>query len=70
LIELGRACVHQQHRNLNVLGLLWKEIAVQGNRYGLLATLLAQVPVGGSLAVAGGRAGHPFSKQAVQSVAN
>jgi putative hemolysin len=26
-IELGRACVHQQHRNLAVLGLLWKGIA-------------------------------------------
>ena len=27
LIELGRACVHEQHRNLVVLGLLWKAIA-------------------------------------------
>jgi len=27
MIELGRACVHRQHRNLNVLGLLWKGIA-------------------------------------------
>src|ERR1041385_6952251 len=27
MIELGRACVHQQHRNLIVLGLLWKGIA-------------------------------------------
>jgi len=27
LIELGRACVHQQHRNLVVLGMLWKGIA-------------------------------------------
>src|SRR5438876_1070368 len=27
LIELGRACVHQHHRNLVVLGLLWKGIA-------------------------------------------
>src|SRR5205814_1206938 len=26
LIELGRACVHIQHRNLVVLGLLWKGI--------------------------------------------
>src|ERR1700748_133238 len=24
VIELGRACVHRQHRNLVVLGLLWK----------------------------------------------
>jgi putative hemolysin len=27
IIELGRACVHQQHRNLIVLGMLWKGIA-------------------------------------------
>jgi putative hemolysin len=27
IVELGRACVHQQHRNLAVLGLLWKGIA-------------------------------------------
>jgi putative hemolysin len=27
MLELGRACVHQQHRNLIVLGLLWKGIA-------------------------------------------
>ncbi|MGC3961040.1 MAG: GNAT family N-acyltransferase [Verrucomicrobiota bacterium] len=27
LIELGRACVHPQHRNLVVLGMLWKGIA-------------------------------------------
>src|SRR2546427_8929148 len=27
LIELGRACVHPQHRNLVVLGLLWRGIA-------------------------------------------
>ncbi len=27
IIELGRACVHRQHRNLAVLGLLWKGIA-------------------------------------------
>lgn len=37
LIELGRACVHQQHRNLHVLGLLWKGIAdyaaARGARY-------------------------------------
>src|SRR5258708_5891443 len=37
LIELGRACVHQQHRNLIVLGLLWKGIAdyarKRGGRY-------------------------------------
>ena len=37
LIELGRACVHQHHRNLVVLGLLWKGIAdyarERGGRY-------------------------------------
>lgn len=37
LIELGRACVHLQHRNLVVLGLLWKGIAdyaaERGGRY-------------------------------------
>jgi putative hemolysin len=37
IIELGRACVHQQHRNLIVLGLLWKGIAdyarAHGGRY-------------------------------------
>lgn len=27
MVELGRACVHQQHRNLVVLGMLWKGIA-------------------------------------------
>lgn len=27
LIELGRACVHREHRNLVVLGMLWKGIA-------------------------------------------
>src|SRR5262249_39063345 len=27
MVELGRACVHRQHRNLAVLGLLWKGLA-------------------------------------------
>jgi putative hemolysin len=27
IIELGRACVHKNHRNLAVLGMLWKAIA-------------------------------------------
>jgi putative hemolysin len=27
MIELGRACVHSEHRNLNVLHLLWRGIA-------------------------------------------
>ena len=34
MIELGRACVHSQHRNLLVLGLLWKGIADYARRYG------------------------------------
>jgi putative hemolysin len=34
LIELGRACVHQQHRNLAVLGLLWKGIADYAKAHG------------------------------------
>lgn len=37
IVELGRACVHRQHRNLVVLGLLWKGIAdyarQRGGRY-------------------------------------
>ena len=37
IVELGRACVHKQHRNLIVLGLLWKGIAdyatERGGRY-------------------------------------
>mgnify|MGYP001549531718 CR=1 FL=1 len=37
IIELGRACVHRQHRNLVVLGMLWKGIAdyaqARGGRY-------------------------------------
>lgn len=37
LVELGRACVHKQHRNLVVLGLLWKGIVAfakeRGGRY-------------------------------------
>jgi putative hemolysin len=27
IVELGRACVHRQHRNLVALGLLWKGVA-------------------------------------------
>jgi putative hemolysin len=34
LIELGRACVHRQHRNLVVLGMLWKGIADYARQYG------------------------------------
>jgi putative hemolysin len=34
IVELGRACVHRQHRNLVVLGLLWKGIADYAQRHG------------------------------------
>ena len=34
IVELGRACVHRQHRNLIVLGLLWKGIADYARRHG------------------------------------
>jgi putative hemolysin len=34
IIELGRACVHIQHRNLVVLGMLWKGIADYANQRG------------------------------------
>ncbi len=33
MVELGRACVHRQHRNLVVLGLLWKGIADYARRH-------------------------------------
>jgi len=37
IVELGRACVHRRHRNLIVLGMLWKGIAdyarERGGRY-------------------------------------
>jgi putative hemolysin len=37
IVELGRACVHRDHRNLHVLGLLWRGIAdyarENGGRY-------------------------------------
>jgi len=34
MVELGRACVHRQHRNLVVLGLLWKGIADYAHAHG------------------------------------
>jgi putative hemolysin len=34
LIELGRACVHRDHRNLIVLGLLWKGIVEYARKHG------------------------------------
>src|SRR6516225_8868711 len=34
IVELGRACVHRRHRNLVVLGLLWKGIADYARKHG------------------------------------
>jgi len=34
MVELGRACIHRQHRNLVVLGLLWKGIANYAQQHG------------------------------------
>jgi putative hemolysin len=34
MVELGRACVHRQHRNLVVLGMLWKGIADYARQHG------------------------------------
>jgi putative hemolysin len=34
MVELGRACVHRHHRNLVVLGLLWKGIADYARMHG------------------------------------
>lgn len=34
ILELGRACVHRQHRNFTVLNLLWKGIAAHARQCG------------------------------------
>lgn len=52
VLELGRACVHQNHRNLSVLSMLWKGIATHcrenGCRYLLgCSSLTSQDPVEG-----------------------
>jgi putative hemolysin len=57
VIELGRACVDRQHRNLVVLGLLWKGIAdyakENGGRYLVgCSSLTAQDPAVGASAYA------------------
>ena len=57
MIELGRACVHQQHRNLVVLGMLWKGIAdyahERGGRYLCgCSSLTSQDPAVGASAYA------------------
>jgi putative hemolysin len=53
VIELGRACVHIQHRNLIVLGMLWKGIAdyakQRGGRYLLgCSSITSQDPAVGA----------------------
>lgn len=55
IVELGRACVHRQHRNLVVLGLLWKGIAdyarQHGGRYLVgCSSLTSQEPAAGASA--------------------
>jgi putative hemolysin len=57
IIELGRACVHRQHRNLAVLGMLWKGIAdyarARGGRYLLgCSSITSQDPLVGASAYA------------------
>lgn len=57
LVELGRACVHRQHRNLIVLGLLWRGIAdytrSRGGRYVIgCSSLTSQDPAVGATAYA------------------
>ena len=57
IVELGRACVHRQHRNLVVLGLLWKGIADYARKHGArylfgCSSLTAQDPAMGASAYA------------------
>jgi len=57
IVELGRACVHRQHRNLFVLGLLWRGIAdyarQRGARYLIgCSSLSSQDPADGASAYA------------------
>ncbi len=55
LVELGRACVHSQHRNIGVLALLWQGIAryarERGGRYLVGCSSLSTVdPAAGAAA--------------------
>jgi putative hemolysin len=57
LVELGRACVHMDHRNRAVLGLLWKGIAdyarARGGRYLVgCSSLTSQNPADGAAMLA------------------
>jgi len=53
MVELGRACVHKNHRNLTVIQLLWKGIATyaiaRGARYLVgCSSLTSQAPADGA----------------------
>lgn len=55
IVELGRACVHRQHRNLIVLGMLWRGIAdyakARNGRYLIgCSSLTSQDPAEGAAA--------------------
>lgn len=55
VVELGRACVHRQHRNLHVLGLLWKGIADYARQHDCryligCSSLTSQEPASGASA--------------------
>ena len=55
IVELGRACVHRQHRNLFVLGLLWKGIADYAREHNCryligCSSLTSQEPAAGASA--------------------
>ena len=57
ILELGRACVQRQHRNLVVLGLLWKGIADYARRHNAryllgCSSLTSQDPAVGASAYA------------------
>ncbi len=57
IVELGRACVHIQHRNLVVLGMLWKGIADYARQSGAsyllgCSSLTSQDPAFGASAYA------------------
>jgi putative hemolysin len=63
MIELGRACVHPQHRNLVVLGMLWKGIADYARQHDArylfgCSSLTSQDPAVGAAAYAGLRRKH------------
>lgn len=56
-VELGRACVQRQHRNLVVLGLLWKGIADYARQHGArylfgCSSITSQDPAVGATAYA------------------